>query len=191
MSDGILWSDLVKEFSGGFEPLPNGDYDVVAETAEYVVSKNGKDMIKVKFKVQGGPSNGRTVYWNCVFSPRKPTGEVNEGALRAWFGNLSCFGLKAAFFGVNPSMDQIAAAMEGKRVIITLGTREYNGQEQNEVKRVKPPQGGALEVPPPRIGLNGVASTLSPSDVAAPVAPSVGGLPPVAAADDGDEDEPF
>lgn len=191
MSDGVLWSDLVKEFSGGFEPLPDGDYDVIAETTEYKVSGNGKDMIKVKFKVQGGPSNGRTVYWNAVFSPRKPTGEVNEGALRAWFGNMSCFGLKAAFFAANPSMEQIAAAMQGKKVIVTLATREWQGQEQNDVKRVKAPQGGAIEVAPPRIGLNGVPSSLTPSDVAASAAPSVGGLPPVSAEEDDDEDSPF
>lgn len=191
MNDGVLWSDLVKEFSGGFEPLPDGDYDVVVETAEYKVSSNGKDMIKVKFKVQGGPSNGRTIYWNAVFSPRKPTGEVNEGALRAWFGNMGCFGLKTAFFAANPSMEQIAAAMEGKKVIVTLTTREWDNREQNEVKRVKPPQGGAIEVAPPRVGLNGVPSSLTPADVAAPAASSIAGLPPVAAGEDGDDDEPF
>lgn len=196
MSDGIIWGDLVKEFSGGFEPLPNGDYDVITETAEYKVAGTGKDMIKVKFKVQGGPSNGRTVYWNAVFSPRKADGTVNEGALRAWFGNMSCFGLKTAFFSANPSMDQIAAAMEGKRVIVTLATREWEGREQNDVKRVKPPQGGAVEVAPPRIGLSGIPSALAPSDVAAPTASTAagtpGGLPPVAAADDDeDDDAPF
>lgn len=186
MSDGILWGDMVKEFGGGFDPLPNGDYDVIAETAEYKVAGTGKDMIKIKFKVQGGPFNGRTVYWNAVFSPRDKEGKVNEGALRAWFGNMACFGLKTAFFGANPSMEQIAAAMEGKKVIVNLATREWQGQEQNDVKRVKPPQGGAIEVGAPSIGMNGIPSGGSFGTPA--IAPT--DIPPVSAEED-DDDAPF
>jgi uncharacterized protein DUF669 len=183
VSEGILWSDMVKEFGGGFEPLPNGDYDVFVESAEYKVAGTGKDMIKVKFKVQGGPFNGRTVYWNAVFSPRTADGSVNEGALRAWFGNMGCFGLKAAFFAANPSMDLIAASMTGKKVIVTLATREWQGQEQNDVKRVKPPQGGAIEVTPsgttPIFG-----STPTPTAASST-------LPPVSAAEEDEDDAPF
>lgn len=179
MSDGILWADMVKEFGGGFEPLPVDDYDVLVESAEYKVAGTGKDMIKVKFRVQGGPYNNRTVYWNAVFSPRDKEGKVNEGALRAWFGNMSCFGLKTAFFAANPSMEQIAANMVGKKVIVSLGIRVWQDQEQNDVKRVKPPVGGAVEVNAPSVGLFGVATSLSPSDI-----------PPVTAGDD-EDDAPF
>jgi hypothetical protein len=186
MSDGILWGDMVKEFGGGFDPLPNGDYDVLAETAEYKVAGTGKDMIKIKFRVQGGPFNNRTVYWNAVFSPRDKEGKVNEGALRAWFGNMACFGLKTDFFSANPSMDQIAAAMEGKKVIVTLATREWQGQEQNDVKRVKPPQGGAIEVPAPGMSAGGFAAPGSFGNVP-PVSTDI---PPVSAEED-DDDAPF
>lgn len=185
MSDGILWGDMVKEFGGGFDPLPNGDYDVLAETAEYKVSGNGKDMIKVKFRVQGGPFNNRTVYWNAVFSPRDKDGKVNEGALRAWFGNMACFGLKTAFFSANPSMDHIAAAMQGKKVVVTLATREWQGQEQNDVKRVKPPQGGAIEVIPS--GTSPIFGSVTSAST--PAAPA--DIPPVSAEEDDDDDAPF
>jgi hypothetical protein len=178
---------MVKEFGGGFEPLPNGDYDVIASSTEYKVSGTGKDMIKVKFKVEGGPYNGRTVYWNAVFSPRDKDGKVNEGALRAWFGNMGCFGLKTAFFAANPSMDHIAAAMEGKRVTVTLATREWQGQEQNDVKRIKPPQGGALEVPAPGMSASGFA----PAGSFSSVPPVSTDIPPVSVEDDDDEESPF
>lgn len=185
MSDGIMWGDLVKEFSGGFDVLPPGDYDVVVDTAESVLTKNGKNMIKVRFKVQGGPSSGRSVFWNAVFSPRRDDGSVNEGALKAWFGNMAAFGLKTEFFAANPSFEQIASAMVGKKVIVNLKIRDYMGQDQNDVNRVKPPQGGAIEVGAPLIGLNGIPSGVKPADVAAP-----SGLPPVSAEDDDDE-SPF
>jgi hypothetical protein len=185
VSDGILWADMVKEFGGGFEPLPNGDYDVIASSTEYKVSGTGKDMIKVKFKVEGGPYNGRTVYWNAVFSPRDKDGKVNEGALRAWFGNMGCFGLKTAFFAANPSMDHIAAAMEGKRVTVTLATREWQGQEQNDVKRIKPPQGGAIEVIP-----SGTSPIFGAAAAVSTELASSSNLPPVSVEDD-DEESPF
>lgn len=182
MTEGINFSDLVKEFSGGFEPLPNGEYDVVVDSAESVLSKNGKNMIKVRFKVEGGPSNGRTVFWNAVWSPTREDGTANEGALKAWFGNMAAFGMKTEFFSTNPSFEQIADAMTGKKVRVTLGTREWQGQEQNDVKRIKPPVGGAIDVPAPS---GGTPVFGSPSATAAP-----SDIPPVSASDD-DEDEPF
>lgn len=191
MSEGILWGDLVKEFSGGFDPIPSGDYDVVVESAESVLSKNGKNMIKVKFKVQGGPSNNRTVFWNAVFSPRRDDGSMNEGALKAWFSNMAAFGMKTEFFAANPSFEQIADTMVGRKVIVNLGIREYMGNDQNDVKRIKPPQGGALEVAGGGFASNGFAAPGSFGNVAPSTeVPGVGGLPPVSAEEDDDE-EPF
>lgn len=171
----VPWGDLVKEYSGGFDPLPPGEYDVVVDSAESVLSKNGKNMIKVRFKVDGGPSNNRTVFWNAVFSPTRDDGSPNEGALKAWFGNMAAFGMKAEFFSTNPSFETIADTMTGKKVRVTLAIREYQGQEQNDVKRVKPPTGGAIEVQ----GVGG--------PTAVPSSPA--GIPPVAS--DGDDEEPF
>lgn len=186
MSDGILWGDLVKEYSGGFDPLPIGDYDVVVDSAESVLTKNGKNMIKVKFKVQGGPLNNRTVYWNAVFSPRRDDGSVNEGALKAWFSNMAAFGMKTEFFSTNPSFEQIADTMVGKHVVIKLGIREYMGEDQNDVKRVKAPEGGAIEVQ--GSGSSFGAPAAGRANAASP-SPSIGGLPPAVA--EPDDDDPF
>lgn len=196
MTEGINFADLVKEFSGGFEPLAPGEYDVVVDTAESVLSKNGKQMIKVRFKIQGGPSSGRTVFWNAVFSPRRDDGSVNEGALKAWFGNMSAFGLKTAFFSANPSMEQIADALIGKAVRVVLAIREWQGQEQNDVKSIKPPAGGAIEVAAPgggmfSGGIGGAGAVGSPSSTGSVAPESIGNLPPVAAEDEEDDEAPF
>src|SRR5690606_6543192 len=152
--------------------------------------------IKVRFKIQGGPSSGRTVFWNAVFSPRRADGSVNEGALKAWFGNMSAFGLKTAFFSANPSMEQIADALTGKAVRVVLAIREWQGQEQNDVKSIKPPVGGAIEVAAPSGGMfsggiGGAGAVGSPSSTGAVAPESIGNLPPVAAEDEEDGEAPF
>lgn len=121
--------------SASFEALPIGDYDVETEKSEAVQSSNGRPMIKSTFKVIVGPHTNRKVINNFVLVVDNPT------ALAIFFRNMKCFGLEDNFFaalGDQGSLDVVANAMIGKRVRLTLGQREWNGEMRNEVKQVKP-----------------------------------------------------
>lgn len=121
--------------SASFEALPIGDYDVETEKSEAVQSSNGRPMIKTTFKVIVGPHTNRKVINNFVLVVDNPT------ALAIFFRNMKCFGLEDNFFaalGDQGSLDTVANAMIGKRVRLTLGQREWQGEMRNEVKQVKP-----------------------------------------------------
>jgi hypothetical protein len=121
--------------SASFEALPIGDYDVETEKSEAVQSSNGRPMIKTTFKVIVGPHTNRKVMNNFVLVVDNPV------ALAIFFRNMKCFGLEDNFFaalGDQGSLDVVANAMIGKRVRLTLGQREWQGEMRNEVKQVKP-----------------------------------------------------
>jgi hypothetical protein len=50
------WADLIKDAgdAGSYEPLPDGDYDLVVVEATATTSQSGKTMFKVKAQVEGG-----------------------------------------------------------------------------------------------------------------------------------------
>lgn len=143
--------------SASFEALPIGDYDVETEKSEAVQSSNGRPMIKTTFKVIVGPHTNRKVINNFVLVVDNPV------ALAFFFRNMKCFGLDDNFFamlGEHGSLEPVAAAMEGKRVRLTLGQKEWNGEMRNEVKAIKPYTGapggmGGPAGPPAMTGVPG------------------------------------
>lgn len=131
------------EAAAGFDPnaamvIPKGEYEVRIDSAEAkVAASSGREMISVKMVVEGGPQDGRQVYNNFVWVPEK------ENAVRMFFINMAHMGLDKAYFMKSPSMDQVASDITGKRVRVTIDHREYMGEMQPDVKRIKPSQGGA------------------------------------------------
>jgi hypothetical protein len=173
MTQPVNWGQLVEQAGGDFEPLPKGDYDVRVDSAEATTSSTGKMMFKLKFKVVGGPNNGRTLFNNITLSTDNPN------ALRMFFMNMKAFGLDPAFFNQNPGPDTVAAGMVGKEVRVKVDHQTYNGQLRENIKQMLPPMGGATAAPAP------VASSVPepiapsvPSPVSAPIPPSDGPTPP-------------
>ena len=70
----LNWGDLIKEAgeSGNYDPLPDGDYDVVVVEATHKMTQSGKTMFSVKAQVEGGAHNKRLVWDNLVVSPDSP-----------------------------------------------------------------------------------------------------------------------
>ena len=146
----ISWSDLIKNSAGSFDPLPNGDYDVVCVSAEAAQSSTGKAMIKGKFRVQGGPHDGRHIWNQFVISPENPN------ALSFFFQHMKVFGMDTDFFtqmppvnpnlgADDPSLQRIAATMVNRAARFTLKQETWMGQVRNVVKAIKPslsPGGG-------------------------------------------------
>lgn len=131
------FSDLLKAAEdAGFSNTPPGTYDVVVTEAEAKTTSAGKDMIVVKFQIQGGPHGGRKVPNNFVISPE------NANALGFFFRHMRALGLDSAYFSQNPTPQQVAQSLVGKSCRIEVGTRTWNGEEREDVKKIMPPVSG-------------------------------------------------
>jgi hypothetical protein len=149
--------------SASFEALPIGDYDVEVTKAEAVTSSNGRPMIKATFKVIVGPHTNRQVINNFVLSVDSPV------ALSIFFRHMKCFGLDDQFFaalGNAGTLDPAANAMVGRRVRLTLGHRDWNGETRNEVNQVKPYTGAPGGAGGPAAGPQGFTGVPSPGPAA-------------------------
>ena len=126
----LNWGDLVKDAgdSGSYDPLPDGDYDLVVLEATAKVSQSGKTMFAIKTQVQGGAHNKRLVWDNLVISPE------NQAALGIFFRKMYALGLNREYFAQNPTNAQIESAIVGKKFRATVGSRTWQGQKKNEIK---------------------------------------------------------
>jgi hypothetical protein len=155
---GFSFADLQKVADeAGFALVPNGTYQaVVAKGAKVAKSSNDKEMIKVAFDLlPGQPAKGK-VFTQFVLSPENPA------ALGFFFRHMEALGLNREYFSSNPSLEQVAAALEGRSATIEVSTRKWNDQDRNEVKSIKPPKTGS----------NGVAAAPKPAGV-----PSIASAP--------------
>jgi len=130
---GFSFADLqnvAKE--AGFDLVPDGEYEVVIDSGvKTKKTGNGKDMIVVKFKLLPGQPAKGAVFNNFVISPESPN------ALAFFFRHMKALGLGDDFFAGNPTIEQVAKALEGRQARIEVGHREYNGTDRNEVKNIK------------------------------------------------------
>lgn len=158
------WNDLQQaaEEAGGGEPLPANDYDVEVAESEAVKAKTGKDMLKVRFRVENGPHANRALFTQYVINPENPN------ALAFFFRNMAAFGLTRDYFATNPSLSQVASAMKGRRARVKVIVSEWQSQDRNEVKATMPPTGGPAAAPTPGILGSTPATPATPS-----VTPSV------------------
>jgi hypothetical protein len=160
----VSWGDLQKlSAEAGFSNMPHGEHEVEITKAEHKKTTNGKDMYSVIFKVVlGQPSAGATQPNNFVISPESPV------ALGFFFKHMAALGLDANYFATNPTKQQVAAALVGRRARITVGPGR-NDADRTEVSRIgratlgtgaapglsvfapvpQATQAAALSVPPP------------------------------------------
>ena len=174
----IDWSALQKEAASA-GVLPDGSYDVIITEATSSPSSTGKPMIKVKFRVTAGPHKDKPIWNQFVVSPESPI------ALRIFFSHMAALGLDSSFFASQPSMDVVAKNLVNRAATIELGTRQWQGQDRNEVKSIStsaaggpvapgvvtgPPVPGASPMTPP-------APMATPAPMTPPV-PTTPGTPP-------------
>lgn len=149
--------------SASFEAMPNGDYNIEVVTAESVISSTGRPMLKCKFKVIDGPYTNRPVMTNIVLVIDNPN------ALSMFFRNMKAFGLDEAFFtqmGQMGSLEPVAGALLGRRAQVTLGTRQWQGEDRNEVTAYKKYTGAPGTMAGP--GMPGMPGMPSPAGPTAP-----------------------
>lgn len=143
MSDQLNWDDVLggveadeKEnpsTGGDFEAIPAGPYEVIVQEAEKQVSKSGKDMIKVRVKVDNGQYANRVLFNYIVFS------QDNPKAMRLTLERLAAFGVTRELIATTkPSIPQIAELLVGRRAKAIVGIQkggDYDGS--NEIKSFK------------------------------------------------------
>jgi hypothetical protein len=142
----INWDQLIQDSAGSFDPVPDGDYDLLATEADgSKPTQNGKPMVKVKFTIETGPHAGRTLWNNFVISPESPN------ALSFFFDHMNVFGLTREWFQqARPEMSQVGQYLVGRRCRATVGNRVWNGAPRNEISTFKP-AGSAVGIQPSAI----------------------------------------
>lgn len=173
--------------AGSFEPLPDGEYDMVCLEATPTTTSTNKPMIKAKFQVETGPHAGSKAWDQYVFSAD------NDNALSFFFQHMRHFGLDETFFSANPTFEQVAQTLPGRRCRMQLGQRMWEGRPRNEVLRIMPPSspnptaaagyaaGGVVPGAPAAVPSNVVPFPPAAAPAAAPQVPQVPVAAPVAA----------
>ena len=103
-----------------FAPIPEGLYLIRISEAEKVVSKTGKDMLRLVFEVSGKKSK---LFHNIVFLPDRP--EITNRNLTQFFDSFKDI----------PDGDFNTANWAGKVGACEIKHEEYNGETQARVKR--------------------------------------------------------
>lgn len=79
------------------------------------------------YKVEEGPYAGKRVMAGGIY-PGK-----TEGGRVAFFRKLQKFGLGKDFFSQNPTLQDVAKALNDRVVTIVLGVDTYQGEQRNEM----------------------------------------------------------
>ena len=183
----VNFSELLKQAgtaatSNNYEPLPDGDYELKVIEASATTTSTGKLMFKLTNEVQGGAHDKRRVWDQLVVSPDNPK------AMNMFFMKASAMGLGTTFWDANPSPAQAEQAFMGRPFRGNLGTRTYNGNQSNEIKRYYAATAApaastiaaAAPAPAPAAAPAPVAApepAYAPAPVAAPPAPVSGDTP--------------
>jgi len=141
-------ADFGDQYSGGFEPLPSGEYSVVITDTDVVVPKSGNGlMVKLVYEVIGDREyEGKKIFDNVVIQ------HSSHDAEKIGKQRLNTI---AAICDVKKIRD--TAELHGKVIVIVLGvknSKEYG--DQNFIKKYLPrasdqeeklPESGAVKTP--------------------------------------------
>lgn len=132
------WGDLQQAADdAGFGVIPAGEYESVVKSAEHKKTGTGKDKIAVRFSVTAGPAAGKSVFNDFVISPDNGT------ALGFFFRHMKALGLGPDYFASNPDLGKVAGDLVGRNCVVIVGIRQWNEEDRNEVKGIKPSTGAA------------------------------------------------
>lgn len=174
----IDWNALKKTADDATKPAPPDDYTCEITKCEATsAASSGNPMLKATMKIVDGPYAGKTVFNNFNLTLD------HAFAMSIFFRHMAAFGLTDEFFAQGPEMDQVAAALVGRRARVTLSIRQWQGQDRNQVDNVQPipgvPAGGpGSSVPVIATGPSGMTPTTpgpvpaSPASPATPVVPT-------------------
>ncbi len=136
----------VLDLSGatGFQPIPAGSYNATIHTIEMVETKGGGKlpagvkMVKVRFAVADEPHEGHALFTNYPL-PTAAESENSARMLGSFVNFLSAATgieedkLKSKGFDIDKLSD-----LEGSEVVVRVAIQQYQDEDTNTVKGVKP-----------------------------------------------------
>jgi hypothetical protein len=158
MSPLKSWSERRKEADAEgakFAPLQPDRYSFVIVDAAKIEEKDGNARFKINPAVESGPRAKARVFHTFYISD-KPAG------MRYFFEQMDALGLGQLFDG-EPSNEQIAQALLGRRFTAEVFNEEWEGKVNQKLKKFAPPVGSAPAAGP---GGGGFAPSAGPAPVA-------------------------
>lgn len=165
----VDWASLMQQAQTAAAALPVGDYNMLVANCTATSSKNGKPMFKAKLQVEDGPHAGRSMTNNFNLTLDNPV------ALRIFFRQMNSFGLDSNFFAQNPTYEQIAAMLVGRRARISVTIEKWQGEDQNRISAIGPALGSVPTGVSPVGAVPGVpgVAPMAPQVPATPTVPTV------------------
>ena len=168
------WKDLMNDAEQGakeFEKLQPGMYSfVIKDPAKVGETSKGNPKFTINPSVESGPRANARVFH---------TFSVSDSAFamkKFFFGDLAVLGLDASFFEQNPTEDQIARALQGRRFVAEVHLEK--GNDGNDYERLR--NFSAPTSAPPAAGVPGGIPAAAPAAPVAPAAPQVAAAPAAA-----------
>jgi hypothetical protein len=127
------------ESNGTFEPIPDGDYELMCEDAEEKTTSSGGTMIKAKFRVLGPEFKNRVIFNNFnIVNKSEKAQDIGRRQLSAW----------ARAVGKPNAQD--TDELLNRAFIGVIGTEPASGNyaAQNKINGFKPKEGGAPAAAP-------------------------------------------
>ena len=116
------WDGTEAAQEGAFEPLPDGDYDLIVVDAEMAESQNGNVGLNVQFEVVKGEHEGRSVYH---------TFWLTKANLKYVKRDLAILGYEP---GATSEILKAKPKLMHKKASARLGQETYDGKTRNRVK---------------------------------------------------------
>lgn len=184
----LNWGELISEAAeaggGSYDPLPDGEYEFKVIEASATTTQTGKPMFKVTAEVQTGAHAKRRVWDNLVISSE------NKTALSIFFNKMKALGLTEDYFRQNPPGDQVASAMLNRTFRGQVGSRVWNGDTRNELKRYAPVAAAGIPASAPVAAAAAAAPAPAPAPAPAAAAPAPAPAPAAPAAPAGESTPP-
>lgn len=131
----LNWDAILDEQAKdpGFAPVPESRYPVRVTKAEATKAQTGADMIKLEMVILGGPYDTKKLFTNIVFTTDNPT------AMKFTLRKLAGLGVTKEIIATQkPSPAQIAAMVDGVVTEAEVTIRNWNDEDHNDVKMLRP-----------------------------------------------------
>lgn len=140
------WQDLINQAEEAgleYELQPPGEYNVEVVNTNVSKSQGGKDRVGVQLKILAGPRAGKSFWDNITVSPENPK------AMAIFFRTVANYGGDINTLRSGGTLEQLAQAFVGRRGVVNLQHRTYNGKTYHDVKSFRPDLSPVAAAPVP------------------------------------------